>query len=282
MIALDLMRSANMPKRLWHALLLLYSYFSESAKAFIFNSCKGCYPARLNSDRVGKEDIRQLKNKGYVLIENFLSLDECSIVINEMHQGFKDYALITQRGEDTRLFGFNNSSAIADKFCNDLDLIYISNTINRVQSYCAFTLAGYLRSGSQGSSGGGWHRDSQTTQFKAMIYLSDVTIHNGPFEIIPYSHKLVNKLRSVIKGIQQHTTYRFSDKRVNEYERLLECPRNTIVAKAGTLLLFNSSSLHRGSPIHHGERYSLTNYYYPVLRSFESVSNQFPPMVPKE
>ena len=36
-----------------------------------------------------------------------------------------------------------------------------------------------------------------------------------------------------------------------------------ITGKAGTLILFDASLIHRGRPLEEGCRYALTNYYYP-------------------
>ena len=54
-----------------------------------------------------------------------------------------------------------------------------------------FTLAGHLKFESNNlGSGGGWHRDSPfTNQIKTIVYLTDVSSNNGPFEYLVGSHK---------------------------------------------------------------------------------------------
>ena len=39
-------------------------------------------------------------------------------------------------------------------------------------------------------SGGGWHKDAYYTQFKSILYLTDVNNENGPFELIRNSNKI--------------------------------------------------------------------------------------------
>ena len=38
-------------------------------------------------------------------------------------------------------------------------------------------------------SGGGWHRDDVTTQFKAILYLTNVNKDTGAFELVEKSNK---------------------------------------------------------------------------------------------
>ena len=38
----------------------------------------------------------------------------------------------------------------------------------------------------------------------------------------------------------------------------------TLTAPAGTMVLVDVSSIHRGSPIRSGRRYAMFNYYYPT------------------
>lgn len=50
----------------------------------------------------------------------------------------------------------------------------------------------------------------------------------------------------------------------------------TLLGKKGTLLLLDTSLIHRGSPLRMSERYALTNYLYPS-RQVPMYENHFQP-----
>jgi hypothetical protein len=128
--------------------------------------------------------------------------------------------------------------------------------VNRKLRYQT-TLAGAVswREGALGS-GGSWHVDSHSTQFKAMIYLSDVSEKNGPFEVVPGSHRPKWFLLFLLKNwLRLNSTTRFEDSIIQKYDTV------KILGKMGTLVLFNPLLVHRGAPLIEGERFALTNYY---------------------
>ena len=73
--------------------------------------------------------------------------------------------------------------------------------------------------------------------------------------------------------------YRYGDSDIVRIEKVLNTPRHTLTAPAGTLILFNSSTVHRGSPIKKGNRISFTNYYFPLSRGYKSLIAQFTPVL---
>ena len=107
-------------------------------------------------------------------------------------------------------------------------------------------------------SGGGWHRDSlNRRQLKFMIYLNDVSSENGPFEYLLKTHSASNKFltnKFLTKKV------RYSNSEIEEFQK--ENPSKTFYAKKGTCIVFDSSGLHRGTPIKKGERYAITKYMY--------------------
>ena len=52
-------------------------------------------------------------------------------------------------------------------------------------------------------SGGGWHRDDFNFQFKAILYLNDVSMDNGPFQLIENSNGLINIIKDI--GFDWHS-----------------------------------------------------------------------------
>ena len=112
-------------------------------------------------------------------------------------------------------------------------------------------------------SGGGWHRDHPNVkQSKSIVYLTDVSLQNGPFQYIEGSHTSRAVYRDCYKYGYDQFQSRFTEQEVqylleNEPERL-----KTFTAEAGTVILTDTRGIHRGKPIETGERYALTNYLW--------------------
>lgn len=226
--------------------------------------------------------FNDLKTKGYTIINNYFTKEQCITAAIELKKAFESYPTFVHRKQDKRIFGVEQISLIARSLAQDVDLMELGELVNQEYSYCAFTLGNWLESGKFGSSGEGWHRDSFFSQYKALVYLTDVTKNNGPFEIIPGSHKLEFVLNGIEKAGLSHMQNRLSDHNVSRVEEVLETPRRSITAQAGTLVIFNSSSIHRGKPIKSGERIALTNYYLPISRDIRDVRKQFAPVLVSE
>ena len=128
-----------------------------------------------------------------------------------------------------------------------------------------FTLAAKLsfKPGNLGS-GQGWHRDSYSRQFKAMLYLTDVCKDSGPFEYIIGSHRYGKIIREIMhkKTNGKSISYsRFTQDDVDLIKSNLAMKSIKYEAKKGKVILFDSRGIHRGAPIRRGSRYALTNYY---------------------
>ena len=111
-------------------------------------------------------------------------------------------------------------------------------------------------------SGNGWHRDSFSRQFKAMIYLSDVSLDNGPFQYVEGTNNYANMSELTSYTKMPRLSKRHTAEEVDSYLQKSKKTDQlqTFDAKAGSLILFDSSGLHRGHPILEGTRYALTIY----------------------
>jgi hypothetical protein len=223
--------------------------------------------------------FNDLKTQGYTIIHNYLSKEQCNKAAIDLKAAFELYPTFVSKAEDKRIFGIEQFLPVARLLSENIDFLELGELVNREQTYCAFTLGNLLESGKNGSSGGGWHRDAFHGQYKALLYLTDVTEDNGPFELLPGSHHLAFVLAGIEKVGLGYMQNRLSDAEVCRLEELLETPRKPLTGSAGTLILFNSSSIHRGRPIQLGERLALTNYYFPISRDLRDVRKQFLPKV---
>lgn len=115
-------------------------------------------------------------------------------------------------------------------------------------------------------SGNGWHRDSNSPQFKIMILLSDVNgALDGAFAFIPESHKLWR----VIRTFNLHGRWAKKRGRWSHSEILaLSSESSILTGRSGDIFAFNGALLHCGLPNHGGRaRVAITFYLYPKGQS---------------
>ena len=209
--------------------------------------------------------LKKLDKDGFCIVKNFWDEDKCLEGIKEVEKIMINYPkyLHSDNKSDLRVFGAENISSEIGSFSKNNLLNEIANEYNKKNTQLGFTLGAkiYYRPNNKGS-GEGWHRDGFYRQFKALLYLNDVGIRNGPFQLIKDSHKCRNLIKDIKKADLKYMQYRLSEDEIsklisNNPSRLI-----TILGKKGTLILFDTSMLHRGAPIKEGYRYVLTNYYY--------------------
>jgi len=220
----------------------------------------------LSLSRTAQRYFDVVRENGVCIIEDFWDAEKCKMSRDEVDrviEAYPEYVHSSARA-DRRVFGANHASDLIETFSSHAMLGEIATAYNEEPTRTAFTLAAKMPTteGNLGS-GEGWHRDAFFRQFKAILYLSDVKDDNGPFQYIHDSHRPKQVLRDIWSGRLRYMQSRLSDEEVerilyNSPERL-----NTYTAKAGTLILVDSSSIHRGMPIRVGTRYALTNYYFP-------------------
>ncbi len=218
--------------------------------------------------------LRQLEENGVAVIPNYFSPQECK----EMRQEIDKYENIAMvYDNDKRIWGINKFSRIFnEKFSKNKLFKKIGEHYENDELILETTMAAklYYKPGNLGS-GGGWHRDSYSRQYKAIAYLSDVTEKNGPFQYITNSHKLENIKREILKFKRKKiiANYpRFSEEDIERYIKEFNAKIMTYTGTAGTVLLVDVRGIHRGKPIEEGIRYSVFNYY--LSKTYYSRSNE--------
>lgn len=219
-----------------------------------------------------------LQRDGICIIPDFWSTDKCILARAEVDRIIKNYPEFIHPAakSDVRIFGVDTVSEIFHEFNGDIELMDIASSYNNEPSRAAFTLAARLPyTKNNNGSGEGWHRDAFLRQFKAILYLSDVGEDNGPFQMIRNSHRLNHIMNDMKIGLLGYDQSRIDNHQVNllikdSQDRLITC-----TGLAGTLILVDTSCIHRGKPIQTGTRYALTNYYYPNHRINHSMFERF-------
>ena len=225
--------------------------------------------------------LSDLKRNGYSVLNEYFDKDFCKKAIEEINDyiNLKDSKVITNRHEnvsgDYRMFGFEKVSETARKFKNDN---FINSIIKKITNYkhsSHFILAGKLEfeTGIHKNSGGGWHRDSDKEQFKYMVYLNDVDEKGGPFLFLKNSDNfdLPRRIRQNKMSFIENILFFFNKIKKNppRYENQViendihkKSNLKEIIGKAGTVVIFDSTYIHRGKNIEYGSRYTFTNYIY--------------------
>ena len=216
----------------------------------------------------------EVKENGYAYFPNFIDEHKLNSLVEIIRLHFSESREEFLYKGDTRHYGIESTVPQVSFFSSDAQLLDIGSKVMSRQLINLFTLGNYLIAGNQGTSGGGWHRDSTHPQFKAMLYLTDVTELNGPLEIIPGTHKFSNLLRLNRKGFLPYNQQWLTESEITAIENE-HGNRVAVTGKAGSLILFESSTLHRGRPIEYGERLALTNYYYPKSSNHQQILKNF-------
>ena len=198
---------------------------------------------------------KNLADKGYYVIEDLLSKDQCNRLLDELNSDFLKGKQNWEDnvGSDMRIYGWK--SPVLDDTGTIIEKDFQSY-IGSLKVMKSFIMANRVafKPGNEGS-GGGWHRDSvNRRQLKLMVYLTDVDIENGPFEYISKSHKVESKL---FRGLFYKNNRRIEMLSQNELSK-----RRTFVGKAGMAIVFDSSGIHRGRPVLSESRTAITYYTF--------------------
>lgn len=224
--------------------------------------------------------INKLKEDGYVVIRNYINRKDCKKIIKDidLYLNNNNFYWIDKENSDKRIFGSENISKLILDFHKSKMLKSIGSNYVGIELKNAFTMANKIRyHKANKGSGGGWHKDSFTTQYKTILYLNDVEIENGPFELVVSSQKndiWFKICRSFNLNLFQT---RFKNKQIN-HDFVKKNKIKTLNGKAGTLIIVDSSVIHRGRPLNKGHRYAITNYYYPHY-NYKKYKKKIKPML---
>jgi hypothetical protein len=162
---------------------------------------------------------------------------------------------------DERIFNIENESQyIRETFSNNILFNEIASCYTKLRLNKK-TLANRLiyEKDKIKNSGAGWHRDNHNMQFKCLMYLTDVTDKNGNFQFITNSSK--RHIGCPPPRTPNYNT-RFTDATVDEVlKNNSNCHLHDIVGKRGTVVIADTTYIHRGNIIQQGERLALTEYF---------------------
>lgn len=247
-----------------------YNYFSAFVAGIdrlLYLRSRNSRAMSLHPNHTESSIVSAVRRQGFYVWNNFLSPEVCKSLCENIdsillqHPGLVHPATLS----DLRLYGIENICDDFRSIAADKTLSNIANIYFNEPTRTAFALGARLESSELNlGSGGGWHRDSNFPQLKAMVYLSDVEEQHGPFQLVSGSHRFMTAVSDNIIGRQMYGEVRWTGEKVERVLNKTNLERlKTFVGGAGTLIIFDSSTIHRGTPISEGRRYAVTNYFYP-------------------
>jgi hypothetical protein len=231
----------------------------------------------------GRQYLAELEKSGICIVPGYWSVETCARARAEVDRVIGEYPKYVNGNAkaDVRVYGANNGSDLIQEFAQDAMLLEVASAYNRELTRTAFTLAARMpaSAGNKGS-GEGWHRDAFLRQVKAILYLTDVEAENGPFQWIKDSHRRAEMLKDMRNARLGYKQYRLTEEQVADLLRSQSEREKTFTEQAGTLILVDTSSVHRGMPIRAGTRYALTNYYFQEGKIDQSLYEKFDVLPP--
>lgn len=192
------------------------------------------------------------------IVTNFIKEFEIVFNNNKQHIEILDKESCSN---DERIFHAEKySKFINDNFYNNSFLNEIASKYNRKLNKKTLLNKIIYENGKIKNSGAGWHRDNHNCQFKALMYLSDVTNENGNFQFLTNSN---TKQIGYPKPRTPSYNTRFNDETIdliikNNSNIIL----HDIVGNKGTVVLVDTTYIHRGNIIKSGERKAMTQYFF--------------------
>jgi len=211
-----------------------------------------------------KRDLEHhLRLNGYYVIDNFISDEDCENYRKLIDRNLDNpFVWSDEFNSDVRIFGIENIEASFHEIFDREGLINIYKKYISIKSFYQTIMAAKMMfSPLNLGSGGGWHRDTvNQRQLKFIVYLSDVDGDNGCFQYVKGSHTVRMKLKTgaILKG--NYLKQRYSSQEVDRIAEMLDLPVVDFHGTKGTLIVVDTSGLHRGKPMRNGVRYAVTSY----------------------
>jgi hypothetical protein len=227
--------------------------------------------------------LERIRRCGFAVVHDYIDRDSCDRCIDDIEWIIRNRTAYVRRYSDLRVFGAELLSLRIMKFASDPALAALSDAIVRGRTLNAFTLANKVEAyvGTQGS-GEGWHKDASFAQFKAILYLNEVTESNGAFQIVAGSHLLSSYLADMRAAQLPFRELRVSDSQLDRIVCSDRTRLTTISGPPGTLILANTACIHRGAPPVTGVRYALTNYFVEPGQVTPEFLGGFAPVDPEQ
>jgi len=214
---------------------------------------------------------RDLKKNGYYIIENAYDQDFCSKAIEFIDTYNSESSEVNYEGSELRIWDAQKKDSLLNRFNQDCNLSMSSFLQKHMEAHTLLAIRNRpVNSSDESLKKGRWHLDSLTKQMKIFLFLTDTTESSGPFEFIPKTHTNTFKLRMLCGGAYltlsdilsggDRSYQKLSDDWVAKLATKGFQP-TPLICKAGTMLVVDTSAIHRARPCLEECRYALTAYF---------------------
>ena len=219
------------------------------------------------------EDFKALrlkvKQEGFAVLQTCASVEVCEHIKGFIDRFPVEKAEINYGGTEKRIWDSHNMDHIIQDFGKLSELVIgaifdAQPKVKTVLSYSNHPIAIEDR-----LITGRWHLDSLRHQYKLFCFLTRTDEQTGPLEVVPGTHRTAFKFWPLASGKYISRTDLGSGKR--RYQKLDEewvdaqCRKAgssfPFLCEAGTLILVDTSAIHRARPCLKGHRYALCAYY---------------------
>ena len=207
-----------------------------------------------------------LKQFGICILKKYYSNDVVNIIENEFDTIFNEHSSKIEILDkencscDQRIFNVQKySNPIKNIFSDDTLFNNCASRYNPNLNKKTLINKVIYNDGFTSNSGGGWHRDNHDCQFKTIMYLSNVDITNGNFQFLTNSSK---KYIGYPKPRTHSYNTRFADDTIANLITSNKTELHNVLGERGTLILVDTTYIHRGNIIKSGERKAITQYFF--------------------
>lgn len=215
---------------------------------------------------------KSVHEHGFFILPNVYEEKFCISAINFI-DNYTDpnFLEVNYAGTEQRIWDSQKLDSLLGSFYEDCNNI-LSSIYKK--EYIATTLLAIrnkpLLDGDVESRLNRWHIDSFNHQLKIFLFLTDVSEESGPFEFIPKTHRRLFKFSMLMKG-NYFNLSNFLKENKRKYQNLnegfiqglleKEYKVKPVICSAGTMLIVDTSSIHRARPCKAKSRYALTAYF---------------------
>ncbi len=210
-----------------------------------------------------------VKRQGFAVLQSRATPEGCTHIKAFIDQYPKENAEINYGGTEKRIWGSHTKDPAIRAFGEISDQVMraVFNAQPKVKTVLSYS--NHPIPQEDRLITGRWHLDSLRHQYKLFCFLSRTEERTGPLEVVPGTHRTAFKMWSLMSGQYIAPSDLGSGKR--RYQKLNEqwvdakCRKSggsvPFLCEAGTLILVDTSAIHRARPCLEGHRYALCAYY---------------------
>jgi len=219
------------------------------------------------------EDVKTLradvKRQGFAFLQSFATAETCGYIRNFVDRFPETDAEMNYAGTEKRIWNSHSVDPVAEAFGALCDQVMgaVFNSPCKARTVLAYS--NFPIRPEQSLTTGRWHIDSLRHQYKLFCFLTRTRVQTGPLELIPGTHRTAFKLWAIASG--QYVSISDWGKQTRRYQSLNEQWAETrgrsaggsvpLLCEPGTLILVDTSAIHRARPCLEGNRYVLAAYY---------------------